>query len=63
MISPENVEAIRTRLLALGRTRDATLVSLLAYAGLRPESEAVTLTWEQVGARDLHSTGPQAWRP
>ncbi len=53
MVSPEKVEAIRTGLLALGRTRDATLVSLLAYAGLRPESEAVTLTWEQVGARTI----------
>jgi len=52
-LDEEKVEAIRTRLLALGRTRDATLVSLLAYAGLRPESEAVTLTWEQVGARAI----------
>jgi integrase len=32
---------------------DATLVSLLAYAGLRPESEAVSLKWGQVGQRTL----------
>jgi site-specific recombinase XerD len=43
------VERIRARL----RLRDATLVSLLAYAGLRPESEAIALTWGQVGRRSL----------
>ncbi len=49
LVSPEIVERIRTQL----RPRDATLVSVLAYAGLRPESEAVTLTWGQVGRRSL----------
>jgi integrase len=49
LVSPETVERIRASL----REPDAMLVSLLAYAGLRPESEAVTLTWGQVGKRTL----------
>jgi hypothetical protein len=49
LVSPETVERIRANL----REPDAMLVSLLAYAGLRPESEAVTLTWGQVGRRSL----------
>jgi integrase len=53
MVAPEKVEVIRQGLLAEDRMRDATLVSLLAYAGLRPESEAITLTWEQVGKRTI----------
>ncbi len=53
-ITPATVEVIRARL----EPADATLVSLLAYAGLRPESEALTLTWQQVGERSLaiHAT-------
>jgi integrase len=53
MVAPQKVEAIRRRLLAKGRLRDATVVSLLAYAGLRPESEALPLTWQQVGDRSI----------
>jgi integrase len=49
LVSPETVERIRANL----READAMLVSLLAYAGLRPESEAMTLTWGQVGKRSL----------
>lgn len=49
LISPVQVEAIRAQL----KLRDATLVSLLAYAGLRPESEGITLTWPRVRARSL----------
>lgn len=54
VISPATVENIRTHL----QLRDATLVSVLAYAGLRPESEAVTLRWTQVGDRalDVHAS-------
>jgi integrase len=48
-IPPALIEAIRAQL----EPRDATLVSLLAYAGLRPESEALPLTWRQVGDRSL----------
>jgi integrase len=42
------VEAIRSRL----GLRDATLVSLLAYAGLRP-GEALALRWRDVGDRSI----------
>lgn len=55
IIPPSIVEAIRAQ---LDELRDRTLVSVLAYAGLRPESEAATLTWRQVGQRSLsiHAT-------
>jgi integrase len=45
--SPSQVEAMRARLLAKKRTRDATLICLLAYAGLRP-GEALALRWGDV---------------
>lgn len=52
VLSPERVEAIRDALLRAGRPRDATLVSLLAYAGVRP-GEALALPWEHVRSRTL----------
>ena len=48
-IQPETVELIRSKL----SLRDATLVSLLAYTGVRPESEGVTLTWDQIGEKSI----------
>lgn len=51
-LAPVTVEAIRARLLAAGQLRDAMLVSVLAYAGLRPE-EARALRWEDVGERTI----------
>jgi len=39
-------------MLSQGRVRDATLVSLLAYAGLRP-GEALALTWGDVRQRTI----------
>jgi integrase len=51
-IGPRIVEAMRADLLARGRTRDATLVVLLAYAGLRP-GEALGLEWRHVRERTL----------
>ena len=51
-LSPDRVEAIRSVLLCCGRVRDATLVSVLAYAGLRP-GEALALTWAHVRERTL----------
>lgn len=42
-LAPTSVEAVRANLSA----RDATLVSLIAYAGLRP-SEALALRWQDV---------------
>jgi hypothetical protein len=45
--SAEPVELMRARLLGEGRTRDAALVGLIAYAGLRP-AEAMALRWSAV---------------
>lgn len=47
-LSPEQVEAIRARL----KVRDATLVSILAYVGPRP-NEALHLAWQDVRERTL----------
>jgi integrase len=70
-LAPETIETIRGRLryerrgtgglpgtaASLGH-RDATLVALLAYAGLRPRSEALALCWADVRERTLlvHAT-------
>ncbi len=51
-LPPAAVEQIRAALLASGRVRDATLVSVLAYAGLRP-GEALALTWGDVRERTI----------
>jgi integrase len=50
--TPDAVEAIRAWLLGRELIRDATLVSVLAYAGLRP-GEALALTWSAVRERTL----------
>lgn len=42
------IEGIRAALLATDQLGDATLISVLAYAGLRPYNEALALGWEQV---------------
>ena len=47
-LSPVSVELMR----AAASPRDATLISVLAYAGLRPQ-EALSLQWSQVGERTL----------
>lgn len=51
-LAPERVESIRAHLLKSRRQRDATLVSVLAYAGLRP-GEALALTWGDVAENVL----------
>jgi integrase len=51
-LTPETVERIRAALLGQGRVRDATLVSVLAYAGVRPQ-EAVALRWRNVRKNTL----------
>ena len=43
------IEEVRSKL----SPRDATLVSLLGYSGLRPFSEATRLRWEQIGDRAI----------
>lgn len=42
--------------------RDATLVSVLAYAGLRP-SEALGMRWRDVGENTIHVDAPKTGRP
>ena len=49
-LSPERIEAMRQPMLREGRLLDATLISVLAYAGLRPQ-EARALQWGDVGPR------------
>lgn len=60
VLAPESIERLRMNILSTDREgrghRDATLVSVLAYAGLRPWSEAAALTW-----RDLHERTMQVW--
>lgn len=48
MVAPVFVERARLQLLEDDRVMDATLLCLLAYAGPRPESEALPLTWDRV---------------
>ena len=47
-LAPVTVEALR----AVSQERDAVLISVLAYAGLRPQ-EALGLCWVHVRARTL----------
>jgi integrase len=48
-IAPLTVERMRAML----ELRDATMISVLAYAGLRPESELLPLRWRDVGEQML----------
>ena len=50
--SPREIELVRGVLLAKGHLADATLISVLAYAGLRP-GEALGLRWADVRERVL----------
>ena len=50
--SPGLVEQMRADLLGRGRIGDATLVCLLAYAGLRP-GEALALRWSDIRTRTI----------
>src|SRR4051812_42113183 len=51
-IPPTLIEIMRARLLEEDKLRDATLLSVLAYAGLRPQ-EALALEWRHVRERTL----------
>lgn len=53
LIRPVEVEVMRRWMLDKGRERDVMLLELLAYAGLRPESEALKLPWRHVRDRSL----------
>ncbi len=50
--SPATVERLRSAILARRRLGGATLVSVLAYAGLRP-GEALALRWRDIGVRTI----------
>jgi integrase len=52
-LDPEGVEAIRRALLAKKRLGDATMLSTVAYAGLRVPSEIIDLTWADVRDRTI----------
>src|SRR5215217_2864641 len=51
-IPPTLIEVMRARLLEQDKLRDATLLAVLAYAGLRPQ-EALALEWRHVRERTL----------
>jgi integrase len=51
-LPPSVVEIIRSVLLSSGQRGDATLVSVLAYAGLRP-GEALALQWRDIRERTI----------
>src|SRR5215218_6584342 len=51
-LAPLTVEQMRAWMLERGRLRNATICSVLAYAGLRP-SELLALSWDAVRGRTL----------
>ena len=51
-LTPVDVERIRRELLREGQLRDASLVSVLGYAGLRP-GEALALRWADIRSGSL----------
>ena len=53
LVTVEQVEAMRLWCLRRDDVRSATLISLLAYAGPRPESEALPLRWSGVRRRTI----------
>src|SRR3954464_8935810 len=53
LVTVEQVEAMRRWCVERGDHRSATLISLLAYAGPRPESEALPLRWEAIRRRSI----------
>lgn len=57
-IAPATIERIRSQL----DIADATLISVLAYCGARPESEALALRWRDIGERTIALTGSKTQR-
>jgi hypothetical protein len=53
LVTVAQVEAMRVWCLGRDDLRSATLISLLAYAGPRPESEALPLPWAAVRRRTI----------
>lgn len=52
--SIEQVEAMRDYFLAAERPRDALLISVLAYTGVRPPQESHALMWSDFQGRHFH---------
>jgi alginate O-acetyltransferase complex protein AlgJ len=50
--APAETEALRAHLLAAGKVRDATMISVLAYGGVLPQ-ELTALRWPDVGEHEL----------
>jgi alginate O-acetyltransferase complex protein AlgJ len=60
--SVESVERMRAALLSRGHLRDVAILSLLAYAGLRPD-EIVSLRWRQIEEDHLNVVAAtKPWR-
>lgn len=53
LVTVEQVELMRAWCLSRQDLRSATLLSLLAYAGPRPESEALPLRWDAIRQRTI----------
>src|SRR4051794_40027891 len=51
-IAPADVERLRAVLVEQGRRRDAVLVAVFPYSGVRPQ-EALELCWRHVRTRTL----------
>lgn len=51
-VAPREIEVMRAHLLELGKDRDAALLTVLGYAGLRP-GEALALRWDHVRTKTL----------
>src|SRR5207244_1258102 len=51
-LAPATVEAMRRRLLLDAAERDAAILSVLAYSGMRPE-ELRALRWSDIGERTV----------
>jgi integrase len=66
VVPPLEVERLRRNILEENRykrgARDATLVSLLAYAGLRPWSEGAELVWAKLRQRTIVVYAPKTRR-
>jgi alginate O-acetyltransferase complex protein AlgJ len=57
-VSLAGVERMRAHLLSQGNIRDVALLSLLAYAGMRP-NEALGLRWSSIGSRTIAVAKPR----
>jgi len=51
-LAPETIERMRAFALGRGHVREAALLAVMGYAGLRP-GEAFALTWDCLGERSL----------